>query len=60
MPAFSDKLTTEQTWQLAGYVKIMGAYSATTAAPSRNDEMQSRPAENRAPAAALFQQDPSP
>jgi cytochrome c oxidase cbb3-type subunit 3 len=58
MPAFGDKLTTEQIWQLAGYVKTMGAYSAKTAAPSRNDEMRSRPAENRAPAAALFQQDP--
>jgi cytochrome c oxidase cbb3-type subunit 3 len=52
MPAFKDDLTTEQIWQLAGYVQTIGAYSATTAAPSRNDEMQSRPSENRAPAAA--------
>ena len=52
MPAFRDKLTTEQIWQLAGYVQAMGAYSAQTAAPNRNDEMQARPSENRAPAAA--------
>jgi cytochrome c oxidase cbb3-type subunit III len=52
MPAFGDKLTTEQIWQLTGYVRSMGAYSASTAAPSRNDDMQTRPAENRAPAAA--------
>ena len=52
MPAFGDKLTTEQIWQLTGYVRSMGAYSASTAAPARNDDLQTRPAENRAPAAA--------
>jgi cytochrome c oxidase cbb3-type subunit 3 len=52
MPAFIDKLTTEQIWQLAGYVRSMGADSARSAAPSRDDDLQSRPAENRAPAAA--------
>ena len=50
MPAFGDKLTTEQVWQLAGYIRTLGAYKALTAAPGRNDERQSRPAENRAPA----------
>jgi cytochrome c oxidase cbb3-type subunit 3 len=52
MPSFRDKLTTEQIWQLAAYVQTIGQYSAITAAPSRNDEMQSRPAENRGPAGA--------
>jgi cytochrome c oxidase cbb3-type subunit 3 len=52
MPAFRDKLTTEQIWQLAGYVQTIGMVAAKTAAPSRNDEMQSRPAESRAPAGA--------
>lgn len=51
MPPFRDLLTTEQIWQLTGYVRTMGAESAKTAAPSRNDDLQSRPAENRAPAA---------
>jgi cytochrome c oxidase cbb3-type subunit 3 len=59
MPAFSSRLTTEQIWQLIGYVRTMGAYSAMTAAPSRNDEMQSRPSENRAPAATDLRMPPS-
>jgi cytochrome c oxidase cbb3-type subunit 3 len=60
MPAFKDKMTTEQIWQLAGYVQTIGAYSAKTAAPSRNDDKQTRPAENRAPAAILFDEGPTP
>ena len=60
MPAFVDKMTTEQIWQLAGYVQTIGAYSAKTAAPSRNDEKQTRPAENRAPAALMFDEGPTP
>jgi cytochrome c oxidase cbb3-type subunit 3 len=58
MPSFADKLTTEQIWQLTGYVQTMGAYVASTAAPGRDDTRQVRPAENRAPAAILFDQDP--
>jgi cytochrome c oxidase cbb3-type subunit 3 len=51
MPAFGDRMTTDQIWQLTGYVRTIGAMSASTAAPSRNDDLQSRPAENRTPAA---------
>ncbi len=51
MPAFGGKMTTGQIWQLTGYVRTIGAMSANTAAPSRNDDLQSHPAENRAPAA---------
>ncbi|MFC7554842.1 c-type cytochrome [Pseudoroseomonas wenyumeiae] len=50
MPAFRDRLTTEQIWQLTGYIQSMGATAISVAAPSRSDRMQSRPAENRAPA----------
>jgi cytochrome c oxidase cbb3-type subunit 3 len=60
MPAFRDRLTTEQIWQLAGYVQTIGAYSAKTSAPSRNDAMQSRPAENRSPAKSSFASDQWP
>jgi len=60
MPAFHDQMTTEQIWQLAGYVQAIGAYRASAAAPSRNDEKQTRPAENRAPAAILFDEGPKP
>ncbi len=51
MPAYRDRLTTEQIWQLAGYVQKIGAYTPHAAAPGRNDEMQAKPSENRAPAA---------
>jgi cytochrome c oxidase cbb3-type subunit 3 len=50
MPPFKDKMTGEQIWQLAGYIQTIGAYSAKTGAPGRNDDKQTRPAENRAPA----------
>jgi cytochrome c oxidase cbb3-type subunit III len=50
MPQFGSRLTREQIWELTGYVRSIGAWSATTAAPSRNDEMHARPSENRAPA----------
>jgi cytochrome c oxidase cbb3-type subunit 3 len=50
MPSFRSRLTNDQLWQLAGYIQVLGAYSADTAAPSRSDRPQTRPAENRAPA----------
>ena len=55
---FGSSLTTEQIWQVTGYIQTLGAYSAKTAAPSRDDGPQTRPAENRAPAAALFDKYP--
>jgi cytochrome c oxidase cbb3-type subunit III len=58
MPAFGRQLSTEQIWQLTGYIQTLGAYSAKTAAPSRDDARVERPAENRAPAAILFDQFP--
>jgi cytochrome c oxidase cbb3-type subunit 3 len=51
-------MTTEQIWQLAGYIQTIGAYSAKVAAPSRDDAKHTRPAENRAPAAILFDEEP--
>jgi cytochrome c oxidase cbb3-type subunit 3 len=58
MPAFRDRMTIEQIWQLAGYIQTIGSYTAKTAAPGRDDNKQTRPAENRAPAKILF--DPGP
>jgi cytochrome c oxidase cbb3-type subunit 3 len=60
MPAFKNKMSSEEIWQLAGYIQTIGAYSAKTAAPGRNDAKQTRPAENRAPASILFDQGPVP
>ena len=58
MPSFKERMTTEQIWQLAGYVQTIGAYAAKVAATGRNDDPQTRPAENRAPAKILFQEGP--
>lgn len=58
MPAFANKMTSDEIWQLAGYVRTIGAYSALYTAPSRNDDKHTRPAENRAPAATLFEEGP--
>ncbi|MBB3565258.1 cytochrome c oxidase cbb3-type subunit 3 [Rhizobium sp. BK512] len=58
MPAFADRMTIDEIWQLAGYLRTVGAYQAKYTAPARNDEKNSRPAENRAPAAGLFQEGP--
>ncbi|MGX9988549.1 c-type cytochrome [Rhizobium sp. Z1P35] len=60
MPAFKDRMTIDQIWQLAGYVKTIGAYSANPVAPGRNDDRYTRPAENRAPAAKFFEEGPIP
>jgi cytochrome c oxidase cbb3-type subunit 3 len=57
MPSFREAMTIEQIWQLTGYLQSLGATTAATAATSRNDSMQTRPAENRAPAMAAL---PSP
>ncbi|RUX04127.1 MULTISPECIES: cytochrome c [unclassified Mesorhizobium] len=59
MPAFRDRMTSEQIWQLAGYVQTIGSYKPKVAAPSRNDDKQTRPAENRGPAKILFDEGPA-
>jgi cytochrome c oxidase cbb3-type subunit 3 len=59
MPGFRDKMTNDQLWQLAGYVRSIGSFRPKTAFPSRNDAMQSRPSENRAPAATNVSVPPS-
>ena len=59
MPPFGERMTTEQIWQLAGYVQTIGGYTAQPAWNGRNDAMQSRPAENRAPAAGAPLKQPS-
>nr|WP_246720391.1 c-type cytochrome [Rhizobium lentis] len=59
MPSFANRMTSDQIWQLAGYVRTIGAYSALYTAPSRNDDKHTRPAENRAPAASHFEEGPT-
>jgi cytochrome c oxidase cbb3-type subunit 3 len=49
MPSFRGKLTDEQIWELAAYVRSMGRYVRKDVAPGRNDDMQARPAESSLP-----------
>jgi len=50
MPAFGEIIPAEQIWQVAAYVGAIGQLMPRGAEPGRNDEIQARPAENRAPA----------
>jgi cytochrome c oxidase cbb3-type subunit III len=47
MPSFGRLLPPDQLYELAAYVRSLGGFVPTNAAPSRNDSLQSRPAENR-------------
>lgn len=47
MPAWRARLTDQQMWQLAAYVRSMGRYVPKDVAPSRDDAMQSGKSENR-------------
>jgi cytochrome c oxidase cbb3-type subunit 3 len=47
MPAFGGHLTNEQVWQLVAYVRSMSGQVRADAAPSRSDEFQDAPPENR-------------
>jgi cytochrome c oxidase cbb3-type subunit III len=49
MPSFRGKIPEDQIWQIAGYVRSMSGGVPTSAAPSRDDALQARPAENRQP-----------
>lgn len=49
MPAFQGRLTNEQAWQLAAYVRSLGGLADPLAAPGRADQMKSRPPEHSLP-----------
>lgn len=49
MPAWKNRLTDQQIWQLAAYVRSMGRYVRKDVAPSRDDAMQTVKAESRNP-----------
>ena len=46
MPSFRGKVPDEQIWQIAGYVRSLSGNVPNDAAPSRDDEIQAKPAEN--------------
>ena len=49
MPAWKHRLTDQQIWQLAAYVRSMGRYVRKDVAPSRDDALNSVKAESRRP-----------
>jgi cytochrome c oxidase cbb3-type subunit 3 len=52
MPAWKHRLTDQQIWQLAAYVRSMGRYVRKDVAPSRDDALQTGKSENRLPRSA--------
>jgi cytochrome c oxidase cbb3-type subunit 3 len=49
MPAFKDRLTAQQVWQLVSYVRSLSALTPKGARPSRLDHMMVKPAEMQTP-----------
>jgi len=49
MPSFRGKIPDDQIWEIAAYVRSLSGNVPTDAAPSRNDDMNGHPAENRLP-----------
>jgi cytochrome c oxidase cbb3-type subunit 3 len=49
MPAWHGRMTDEEIWQVAAFVRSMGRYVAKDVAPSRDDAMDSGKSENRRP-----------
>jgi cytochrome c oxidase cbb3-type subunit III len=47
MPSFGGHIPDDQVWQLVAYVRSMSGLSPQDAAPSRNDDIQAKPSENR-------------
>jgi cytochrome c oxidase cbb3-type subunit III len=47
MPAFGRVVPPEQIFEVAAYVRSLGGFVPTNAAPSRNDSLQAAPGENR-------------
>jgi cytochrome c oxidase cbb3-type subunit 3 len=49
MPSFRGLVPEKEARQLAAYVRSVGGFVAKDVAPSRNDDLNATPAENRAP-----------
>jgi cytochrome c oxidase cbb3-type subunit 3 len=50
MPAWRGKLTDQQAWQLAAYIRALSGNVRKDAAPSRRDAMTATPPPTRIPA----------
>lgn len=47
MPSFRGKIPDDQIWEIAAYVRSMSGRAASDVAPSRSDDLNPGPAENR-------------
>ncbi|MGI9246410.1 MAG: c-type cytochrome [Steroidobacteraceae bacterium] len=59
MPSWRGKLTDQQAWQLAAYVRSLSGNVSKAAAPSRHEDMQSTPPLNQVPQEPERGPDPS-
>jgi cytochrome c oxidase cbb3-type subunit III len=60
MPAWKNRMTDQEIWQVAAFVRSMGRYVRKDVAPSRDDAMQSGKAESRRERASAILQSPPP
>ncbi|HXG92893.1 MAG TPA: c-type cytochrome [Blastocatellia bacterium] len=49
MPAFGDKLSSDQIWKLVAYVRSLAGQTPKDASPSRSDHMNMKPSEQEMP-----------
>jgi cytochrome c oxidase cbb3-type subunit 3 len=47
MPSFRGKVTDDQVWQLAAFVRSLGGNLSIDTAPGRNDDLNAHPPENQ-------------
>jgi cytochrome c oxidase cbb3-type subunit 3 len=47
MPSWAGRIPENEVWELVAYVRSMSGLADRSAAPSRNDALQTKPAENR-------------
>jgi cytochrome c oxidase cbb3-type subunit 3 len=60
MPAFRDRLTDVQIWQLVAYVKSLTGRLSRDALPARNDHLFDKPGEQSLPAQPVVPYTPPP
>ncbi|HSV16966.1 MAG TPA: c-type cytochrome [Casimicrobiaceae bacterium] len=59
MPSFGGRIPENQVWQLVAYVRSLSGQVSKNTAPSRNDALMTKPAENRMDKATPVQATPS-
>ena len=60
MPAFGNKIVSDQVWQIVAYVRSMSGLLRKDVAPGRSDDMQVRSQEQATQKAGPGSRDPQP